>query len=163
MQIDLATPALLFSTISLLLLAYTNRFLALASIIRKLHEDWFPTLLDLTGSSKALPEGLDGISILPTLLGKKQEPRPFLYREFHGYGGQQAVRAGDWKLVKRKLLGTKKKPANPTTELYHLATDPSEKHDVAASNPEIVQRLEKIAAAQHSASREFPFPTLDQK
>lgn len=39
MQIDLTTPALLFSTISLLLLAYTNRFLALASIIRKLHAD----------------------------------------------------------------------------------------------------------------------------
>lgn len=39
MQIDLATPALLFSTISLLLLAYTNRFLALATIIRKLHAD----------------------------------------------------------------------------------------------------------------------------
>ncbi len=39
MNIDLTTPALLFSTISLLLLAYTNRFLALASIIRKLHAD----------------------------------------------------------------------------------------------------------------------------
>ncbi len=39
MQIDFTTPALLFSTISLLLLAYTNRFLGLASIIRKLHAD----------------------------------------------------------------------------------------------------------------------------
>jgi hypothetical protein len=39
MAIDLTTPALLFSTISLLLLAYTNRFLALANIIRKLHAD----------------------------------------------------------------------------------------------------------------------------
>lgn len=39
MQIDLTTPALLFSTISLLLLAYTNRFLGLASIIRKLHAE----------------------------------------------------------------------------------------------------------------------------
>jgi hypothetical protein len=39
MNIDLTTPALLFSTISLLLLAYTNRFLALASVIRKLHAD----------------------------------------------------------------------------------------------------------------------------
>ena len=39
MQIDFATPALLFSTISLLLLAYTNRFLGLANIIRKLHAD----------------------------------------------------------------------------------------------------------------------------
>lgn len=40
MNIDLTTPALLFSTISLLLLAYTNRFLALASVIRKLHENY---------------------------------------------------------------------------------------------------------------------------
>jgi hypothetical protein len=39
MQIDFTTPALLFSTISLLLLAYTNRFLGLANIIRKLHAD----------------------------------------------------------------------------------------------------------------------------
>jgi Protein of unknown function (DUF2721) len=39
MPIDLTTPALLFSTISLLLLAYTNRFLGLANIIRKLHAD----------------------------------------------------------------------------------------------------------------------------
>ena len=39
MQIDFTTPALLFSTISLLLLAYTNRFLGLASVIRKLHAD----------------------------------------------------------------------------------------------------------------------------
>ncbi len=40
MQIDLTTPALLFSTISLLLLAYTNRFLGLASVIRTLHANY---------------------------------------------------------------------------------------------------------------------------
>ena len=38
MEISLTTPALLFPTISLLMLAYTNRFLALASIIRNLHD-----------------------------------------------------------------------------------------------------------------------------
>ena len=37
MEITLTTPALLFPAISLLLLAYTNRFLALASLIRDLH------------------------------------------------------------------------------------------------------------------------------
>ena len=37
MEIDLTTPALLFPAISLLLLAYTNRFLALAALIRELH------------------------------------------------------------------------------------------------------------------------------
>ena len=43
MDINLTTPALLFSTISLLLLAYTNRFLALANIIRNLHAEYRKT------------------------------------------------------------------------------------------------------------------------
>ncbi|MDA8743468.1 DUF2721 domain-containing protein [Rubripirellula amarantea] len=43
MNIELTTPALLFSTISLLLLVYTNRFLTLASIIRKLHVEYLAT------------------------------------------------------------------------------------------------------------------------
>ena len=37
MQLDITTPALFFPTVSLLLLAYTNRFLALAAVIRQLH------------------------------------------------------------------------------------------------------------------------------
>ena len=37
---DLTTPALLFPAISLLLLAYTGRFLAVASVTRSLHSDW---------------------------------------------------------------------------------------------------------------------------
>lgn len=40
MQLELSTPALLFPAISLLLLAYTNRFLHLAALIRKLHGDF---------------------------------------------------------------------------------------------------------------------------
>lgn len=39
-EITLTTPALLFPAISLLLLAYSNRFLAIASLIRKLHSDY---------------------------------------------------------------------------------------------------------------------------
>jgi len=38
MEIDLTTPALLFPTVTLLMLAYTNRFLTLATIIRTLHD-----------------------------------------------------------------------------------------------------------------------------
>ncbi|HVX63524.1 MAG TPA: arylsulfatase, partial [Pirellulales bacterium] len=59
-------------------------------------EDWLPTLLELIGAKDAIPAGTDGISFAPTLLGHKQEPRPFLYRESPGYGGQQSVRVGDW-------------------------------------------------------------------
>jgi arylsulfatase A len=126
-------------------------------------EDWMPTLLDLAGATKFLPKTADGISIAPTLLGKNQEPRPFLYREFHGYGGQQAVRVGDWKLVHRQLTGTKQKPAAPTTELYNLAADPAERENVAAANLDIVAKLQKIMDAQHTPSKQFLFrATLDK-
>jgi hypothetical protein len=40
MEISINTPALLFPAISLLMLAYTNRFLALASLIRNLHSNY---------------------------------------------------------------------------------------------------------------------------
>lgn len=40
MNIDLTTPALFFSAISLLLLAYTNRFLSLAQLVRSLHAQY---------------------------------------------------------------------------------------------------------------------------
>lgn len=40
MELNISTPALLFPAISLLMLAYTNRFLALASLIRGLHEKY---------------------------------------------------------------------------------------------------------------------------
>lgn len=48
MEISLTTPGLLFSTISLLLLAYTNRFLTLAGLIRRLHDRF-----DETGDTRA--------------------------------------------------------------------------------------------------------------
>ena len=40
MEITFNTPALLFPAISLLLLAYTNRFLALANLVRRLHDEY---------------------------------------------------------------------------------------------------------------------------
>ena len=128
------------------------------------HEDWMPTLLALAGATNALPKNIDGINFAPTLLGGQQAERPFLYREFHGYGGQQSVRVGDWKLLKRNLLGgTAKKPMTPTLELYNLATDLAEKDDVAAAHPDIVAKLDKIMREQHTPSKEFPFKeTLDK-
>lgn len=40
MNLEIATPALLFPAVSLLFLAYTNRFLHLAALVRTLHRDW---------------------------------------------------------------------------------------------------------------------------
>jgi arylsulfatase len=56
----------------------------------------------------------------------------------------------------------KKATAAPTLELYDLAADPQEEHNVAADHPDIVAQLQRIAEAQHTPSEEFPFPALDQ-
>jgi arylsulfatase A len=126
-------------------------------------EDWLPTLLELVGGKASGPPDLDGVSFAPTLLGKKQRARKFLYREFPGYGGQQCVRLGNWKGVRVNLLpsGENAKPQTHT-ELYDLARDPCETADVSARHPAIVEEVENIMRQQHANSEEFPFRALDQ-
>jgi arylsulfatase A-like enzyme len=128
-------------------------------------EDWLPTLLELAGLKDKIPAGIDGISFAPTLLGEKQPERPFLYREFPAYGGQQCIRVGPWKAVRQNLLLNRKKIAQgikPTWELYSLTDDPHEEHDVAAAHPDVVAKLTRLMKEQHTPSREFPFAALDK-
>ena len=127
-------------------------------------EDWMPTLLDLIDAKTPAPDGIDGISIAPTLLGETQPPRPLLYREFTGYGGQQAVWLGErWKGTRQEMLPRKgKKSADPLKiELYDLQNDVSESNNVAAQHPEIVSEIEELMKKQHTPSEDFPFPVLD--
>jgi len=126
-------------------------------------EDWLPTLLDLAGAPETAPKDLDGFSLAPTLLGQTQPARPFLYREFPGYGGQQSVHWGDWKGIRRNLTA-RGNNASPDLglELYHLKTDRAETTDVAAQHPELVARLERILREQRTPSSDFPFPALDR-
>lgn len=125
-------------------------------------EDWLSTLLELTGHKAAIPRDTDGISFAPTLLGRSQRPRPFLYREFPGYGGQQWVRQGPWKAIRQKLSPTRAgTPPQVRTELYHLERDPAESTDVAAQHPNVVKRLERIMRQEHQPSIQFPMPAID--
>ena len=105
---------------------------------------------------------VDGISMLPTLMGMKQPAREFMYREFAGYGGQQAIWWGDWKAIRQKLEPTKNNP-NPAvkTELYNLKEDVAETHDVAALHPDITATLEAMMQQEHMPSKQFPMPILD--
>jgi arylsulfatase A-like enzyme len=127
-------------------------------------EDWMPTLMELIGAKTAAPKDTDGVSFAPTLLGQKQPERPFLYREFPGYGGQQSVRMGDWKAIRQNAKPPPAKKAGPSlaVQLYNLRTDPTETTDVAAQHPEMVKQLTELLRVQHSASTEFPFPALDK-
>lgn len=124
-------------------------------------EDWLPTLLELIGAKNQTPAGIDGLSFAATLRGAKQDPRTFLYRESPGRGGQQAVRVGDWKLVRQNLNAGPDKPARPTLELYDLAKDPFETNDVAARHPGVVAKLCAIASEQHVPSELWPIRALD--
>ena len=128
-------------------------------------EDWLPTLLKLAGANVTMPELIDGIGFAETLLGDRQEPRPFLYREFPGYGGQQSIRIGDWKGIRR---GLKPRPRDENKEpnlhiaLYDLASDPAEVNDVSASHPEIIARMDALMNQHRISSEDFPLPALDR-
>ncbi len=93
--------------------------------------DFLPTMGELIGVKP--PAGLDGISVLPALLGRKEIAHPPLYFEFHERGFHQAARIGNWKAVR---LGTKE-----PIQLYDLPNDPAETTDVAAAHPDVVAQF----------------------
>jgi len=117
-------------------------------------EDILPTIAEIAGAKA--PAAIDGISFVPTLLGREQPARPFLYREFPGYGGQQSLRIGELKAVRQKL-----RQRNTPIELYDLGADPGESIDVAAAHPEVVARARGLFASERTPSKEFPLPALD--
>ncbi|TDJ76381.1 MAG: N-acetylgalactosamine-6-sulfatase [Planctomycetota bacterium] len=118
-------------------------------------EDVLPTLVEVAGGE--VPAGLDGLSFLPTLLGEDdQEERAYLYWEYPEVDGQQAVRMGRWKAVRRNL-----KQGQLAVALYDLDSDVAEEHDVAAEQPEVVARIEAIMRAARTPSEHFPIPVLD--
>ncbi|QDV58159.1 arylsulfatase [Rosistilla oblonga] len=119
-------------------------------------EDWIPTLMDLIGKPEDVPEGLDGISIAPTLLGKSQEERPYLYREFPSYGGQQTIRVGDFKAVRQNMS-----KGNLEIELYNIREDIGEQNNIAAEHPELVAQLAQQMEAVRTPSKIFPLIPLD--
>jgi len=104
--------------------------------------DVYPTLADLL--SVEAPEGLDGMSFLPTLMGEEQPTRDYLYWEFAGYQGQQAVRKGRWKAVRKDIV-----KGNLQLELYDLEQDLAETQDLASQFPEVVAEMEAIMSKEH--------------
>jgi arylsulfatase A-like enzyme len=109
--------------------------------------DVLPTLMDLIGEQP--PDNIDGISVLPTILGKKQDLSDrFMYWEHHTKSFSQAVRWGDWKAVR---------PEKETAlELYDLKSDKSEEHDIASSRPDIVTKIEEYLQTARTESANWP-------
>ncbi len=113
--------------------------------------DVLPTLAELVAAPNT--PATDGISFLPTLLGKPQvNKQPYYYWEFNSKGSMQSVRVGNWKAVRTGLQTS----SEGTMELYNLADDIGEKNNVASSNPEVVESMKKIMLKAHVKSDAFP-------
>jgi len=114
--------------------------------------DFLPTCVELAGLT--LPEDIDGVSMVPTLLGRPygQKKHKFLYWEFHERGGKQAVRMGDWKAVR---LGWHKNPDSPL-ELYNLKDDIGEKHNITAQHPVAIAKIEVYLKTARTDSPKRP-------
>ena len=116
--------------------------------------DVMATFCELLG---VRPPETDGISFLPTLLGKasRQQPHEYLYFEYPERGGQVAVRMGNWKGVKRDLRTNRQ----AAWEIYDLSQDISESRNLAAQHPELAARFEAIVQHEHQPThiREWEF------
>jgi arylsulfatase A-like enzyme len=89
--------------------------------------DFYPTLLQLAGLPPRPRQRVDGVSLVPLLAGGKIAPRPLFWHYPH-YGNQggepsSVIRKDGWKLIHYW--------EDNRNELYHLADDIGERHDLA--------------------------------
>jgi arylsulfatase A-like enzyme len=101
--------------------------------------DWLPTLSAIAGVEE-LPEQLDGEDISDIWFGKDRVRSKPLFWRTSSPNASPAMRVDDWKLHLNVRRGEK-------VELYNLAIDPSESHNVAAEHPDVTKRLSKTLRA----------------
>ncbi|MFB9292678.1 sulfatase [Persicitalea jodogahamensis] len=94
--------------------------------------DLLPTFFAAAGGTLPDSAGLDGVNLLPYLIGQRTErPHEVLYWKKES---RAAIREGDWKLIRF--------PDRPA-ELYRLDNDISEERDLATAHPEKVREMYK--------------------
>lgn len=109
--------------------------------------DFLPTVASMAGVQP--PKGLDGKSVLPSLLGETVPRTDSLYWEAPSRAGlAQAARHSQWKAVRHSR--------GSALELYDLLHDPGERTNVAAGHPEIVGLLENVMHSSRVDSPDYP-------
>lgn len=121
--------------------------------------DVFPTLLDLCGLPSEPTHHLDGQSLAPLLRGTGSVPQADLFWHYPHYGNQGgrpsgAVRSANWKLIEWY--------EDNRVELFDLATDPQENHNLASELPAKVNELRtKLQNWRKSVGAVMPRPNPD--
>ena len=109
--------------------------------------DFFPTFSDFAMAEPKVKSTVDGLSIVPLLLGEEVALRKNIYWNYPHYHSSgmkpaSAIRSGDFKLIEwyePKLLGDQK-----VYELYNLVVDPGETNDLSLKFPEKVNELKML-------------------
>ncbi len=113
--------------------------------------DIMPTLADVANTE--IPKNIDGMSILPELLGKSQKKHDFLYWEIQEgrsvKGFKQATRIGKWKAVRYQ--------DKYHTELYDLEKDSYETKDVSNQHPNLVAKANQIFKQESVKNKHYPY------
>ena len=111
--------------------------------------DFLPTCAEIINVKN--PEKIDGISFLPTLLGKPKEQveHEYLYWERDQSVG---IRKGDMKAV----LKYESDVQPPSVQIYDLSKDPYEKNDLASIMPQLKDDFINMAKSAHIESELFP-------
>jgi len=115
-------------------------------------QDMMPTVAELANAGAGVPKDIDGLSIVPTLVGEssKQKQHEYLYWTFYERGGGQAIRAGNWKAVQQ--------PRDSAVRLYNLSSDLGEEHDVGAQNSDVVAKLKGMMKAAYTLHPNWKMP-----
>lgn len=112
--------------------------------------DFMPTVADVLNIN--VVKNSDGISFLPTLIGKgKQKEHEYIYHETYEQGGKQSIIKDGWKLVRLNMNW----PNRIVEELYCLDMDTQEKIDLSDCYPEKVKELRDLAVSIHKPSEIF--------
>ena len=113
--------------------------------------DFLPTFVALAGGHVPTDLKIDGRDFSPLLFGTTKESQREAHYYYHGYQ-LDAVRVGPWKLALHQQaasMGLKKSEDDalkPGLRLYHLDSDIGDRTNVAAAHPDIVKRLQELAA-----------------
>ena len=127
--------------------------------------DFYPSMLDLAGLKPQKDQIIDGVSLYPLLLKGKSLKKRELFCHFPHYipatdnYPSTSVRSGDWKLIRVYGEGPNQTPAY---ELYNIKNDIGENINLAASNPKLVAKLDKLIE-KHVDETQGIFPVINPK